>query len=63
MVKMVSKYDFTVSLFDLYRILSNGWVMYRPMRECSKDEKGSGNQMVEQKLVKCKEHWQLNAEV
>jgi len=47
----------------LYRILSNGWVMYRPMRECSKDEKGSGNQMVMKKPVKFKEHWQLNAEV
>ena len=38
---MVNKYDITVSLFDLYRILSNGWVMYRTMRESYKDEKGS----------------------
>jgi hypothetical protein len=37
----MNNYDITVSLFDLYRILSNGWVMYHPMRECSKDEKGS----------------------
>ena len=31
-------------------------MMYRPMRECSKDEKGSGNQKVMKKLVKFKEH-------